>query len=188
MTKAEINSEVAISAPCDTHLMGTKAYHQLSEISRDKPGIFHAAHETDDYWIGSWVEGFGFFDVRFPKDTSRALTKEEVAHYEGRHYAINSQPSRSLRLTGSTTNPMTELPTFASAWDGIPAGMSEEDACKLYYNAGQASAQPAIAAQVEEIEGKRDEMIDYSRRLEVEIERLRRDLARESSLDKTSPL
>jgi hypothetical protein len=29
-------------------------------------------------YIGMWVTGFGFFDVRFPKETTRELTKEEI--------------------------------------------------------------------------------------------------------------
>lgn len=71
-------------------LMGTIAYHKLGEISRQIPDIFTAVAETETYWVGSWVTGFGFVSVLFPKETSRELTEEEVETYKTKKLGIGS--------------------------------------------------------------------------------------------------
>jgi hypothetical protein len=81
----------------DQYFMGTTAYHQLGDISREKEDLFHASSETDDYYIGSWITGFGFFNVCFPKETSRLLTREEQEEYGKQYIQIGSQPPISLR-------------------------------------------------------------------------------------------
>lgn len=80
------------------YLMGTEAYHLLGDIGRDEDDLFQAYGETEDYWIGAWVEGYGFFNVCFPKETSRELTDEEVEHYSKLHFRIGSQPSYQLKI------------------------------------------------------------------------------------------
>ena len=47
------------------------------DISRDDPDYFWVDDVDDENYIGRWVTGFGFFGVRFPKETSRELTDEE---------------------------------------------------------------------------------------------------------------
>jgi hypothetical protein len=79
------------------YLIGTLAYHQLGEISRE-PDLFRADGETKDYWVGMWVTGFGFFDVLFPKDTSRELTDEEKEKYNKMSVQIGSQPPLKLKV------------------------------------------------------------------------------------------
>lgn len=74
------------------HMMATKALAKLGDISRDQPNLCVVSYETDTEYIGSWVEGFGFFHVKFPKATTRPLTDEEFAKYNGRRMAINSTP------------------------------------------------------------------------------------------------
>lgn len=81
----------------DRYLIGTTAFNQLGEISRD-PDLFRAYGETNDYWIGMWVTGFGFFDVLFPKDTSRELTQEEKEKYNKISVQIGSQPPQKLMI------------------------------------------------------------------------------------------
>lgn len=81
------------------YLMGTKAYHQLGDISRDQHDLFSATGETDNYWIGMWATGFGFFHVLFPKETSRDLTKEEIEKYNKTYVQINSQPPVKLKVS-----------------------------------------------------------------------------------------
>lgn len=75
-------------------LVGTKAYHQLGDISR---GVienvkvleyFNAIKETEHYYIGTWVEGFGFFNVVYPKYTTRELTPEELEFYKTLNFGI----------------------------------------------------------------------------------------------------
>lgn len=65
----------------DNLMMGTVAWGGPKateyDISRDEPDYFAAWSETDENYVGNWITGFGFFDVRFPKDTSRPVTDEE---------------------------------------------------------------------------------------------------------------
>src|SRR4051812_48043412 len=81
-----------------TYLMGTTAYALLGDITRDKEDIFSAYDETDDYYIGSWVTGFGFFDVLFPKATSRHLTDEEKETYSKKYVQVASHPAYKLDI------------------------------------------------------------------------------------------
>lgn len=60
-------------------MMATKAYHKLGDISSDKPNFCLIFSETEDCYIGRWMEGFGFINVSFPKATTRELTPEEQA-------------------------------------------------------------------------------------------------------------
>ncbi len=62
----------------DKYMMATKAIHKIGDISRESEDICHVHKEREDHFIGSWVEGYGFIFVKFPKDTTRELTKEEV--------------------------------------------------------------------------------------------------------------
>ena len=81
------------------NMMATKAYHQMGDISRDEPQLCFIYSETKDYWVGQWCEGFGFFNVLFPKDTTRYVTKEEVEEFNGRQMYINSRPIGKLEVT-----------------------------------------------------------------------------------------
>jgi len=99
MTKEEIQSEVDKMKKIDHYFMGTKAYHQLGDLSREDDGndnLFHASGETDNYYIGMWVTGFGFFNVCFPKKTSRELTEEEIEKFSKTYIQIGSQPPIKL--------------------------------------------------------------------------------------------
>lgn len=62
-------------------MMATKATHQLGDISRDEPSLAYIDRDDGDDWIGQWVTGFGYINVRFPKDTTRELTAEERARF-----------------------------------------------------------------------------------------------------------
>ena len=100
MTKEEIAIEVAKMIPIENghYLMGTKAYHQLGDISRDEPDLFRAYDETEKFYIGMWTTGFGFFNVCFPKETSRELTPEEIEKYNKTYIQISSQPPIKLKV------------------------------------------------------------------------------------------
>ncbi len=60
------------------YMMATKAEHRLGDLSEDEPTLCFVDGEEGDYYTGSWVEGFGFFNVKFPKATTRELTEEEI--------------------------------------------------------------------------------------------------------------
>jgi hypothetical protein len=46
-----------------------------------------------------WIEGFGYFNVLFPKETSRELTKDEIEKYNNTYVQINSQPPIKLEVS-----------------------------------------------------------------------------------------
>ena len=58
--------------------MGTVAHHRLGDISRDEPDVFIARETWPEDYVGEWLTGFGFVNVRFPKATSRELTADEL--------------------------------------------------------------------------------------------------------------
>lgn len=98
-TKNQVRQIASSQTKIDNkYLIGTIAFHQLGEISRDEPDLFRAYGETKDYYVGMWVTGFGFFDVLFPKDTSRELTDEEREKYNAMHVQIGSQPPQKLNV------------------------------------------------------------------------------------------
>lgn len=111
MTREEVLAEIAKAKPMDGHydFIGILAHHQMGNLSRDfsfkdisqeltdkadiVENMFHASQETEKFYVGAWHTGFGFFNVLFPKETSRPLTENELKicpEYSGR---INSQPS-----------------------------------------------------------------------------------------------
>lgn len=79
------------------YFIGTTAFHLLGDISRQE-SLFRASGETDKYWVGMWVEGFGFFDVLFPKESSRELTESEREHYNKTYVQIGSQMPMKLNI------------------------------------------------------------------------------------------
>lgn len=89
MAKEETKLELSKSKKVELfYMMGTTAYHQLGNISRDEEDLFKVKEETDGFYIGSWVTGFGFFGVLFPKSTSRSLTEEEIEKYSNVAFGI----------------------------------------------------------------------------------------------------
>jgi len=75
-----------------SYMIGSTAYHLLGDISREEcesenfiENLLYASEETDDYYIGSWITGFGFFDVHFPKSTTRELTEKEIKKINGKY-------------------------------------------------------------------------------------------------------
>jgi hypothetical protein len=64
------------------HMIATKALHKLGDISREEGDLAIIYKEDENNYIGNWVTGFGFIDVKFPKDTTRDLTENEIEQYE----------------------------------------------------------------------------------------------------------
>lgn len=83
----------------DRFMMATKAIHKLGDISRDEPDLCIIYSEDTDNYIGNWVTGFGFVEVKFPKDTTRKLTKKEEDHYHGMPVSIGDSVS-VINITG----------------------------------------------------------------------------------------
>jgi hypothetical protein len=73
------------------YMMGTQAFHLLGDISRNEPDLCYVTKDIGDSYFGHWVEGFGFVEVRFPKETTRELTETEVVEYDGKGLVISGQ-------------------------------------------------------------------------------------------------
>jgi hypothetical protein len=84
----------------DKFMMATKAIHKLGDISNDTPDICHIHDEDENNYIGNWIYGFGFIDVKFPKETTRELTAEEIEKYHGTPWGINGAVTCALNLKG----------------------------------------------------------------------------------------
>src|SRR4030095_9111600 len=82
------------------HMMATKATHALGDISRDEPDLCVIEREEQHDYVGAWVTGFGFINVRFPKETTRDLTEAEIRLYDGKRVRIGSQPAIPIKIRG----------------------------------------------------------------------------------------
>jgi hypothetical protein len=66
-------------------MIATDAQHKLGNVSRNEPDLCVIETEDESNYYGQWVTGFGFFNVRFPKKTTRNLTAEECKQYAGQY-------------------------------------------------------------------------------------------------------
>ena len=80
------------------YMMATKAYHKLGDISSDEPDLCHIDCEDDENFYGMWVTGLGFAHVRFPKATTRELTKKEIKKYNKLSVQIGNMPPVKLKV------------------------------------------------------------------------------------------
>lgn len=78
------------------YMMATTAFHFTGEISEEEPSLCAIGGETRDddfgYYTGMWVLGYGYYNVLFPKNSTRPLTDEEVEYWSTRQVAIGHQP------------------------------------------------------------------------------------------------
>ena len=81
-----------------TYMMATKAIHKLGDISRDSEDLCIIYDEDEDNYIGEWVTGVGYIKVKFPKDSTRPLTEEEITKYNKMWVRINNQPPFKLKV------------------------------------------------------------------------------------------
>ncbi len=80
------------------YMMATTAIHQLGDISREDDDLCCITSEDDKNYYGMWITGFGFFDVKFPKETTRELTEEEIQKFNKMSVKISNQPSMALKV------------------------------------------------------------------------------------------
>lgn len=71
------------------YMMATKAIHQLGDISSDEPDLCYVYSEEGDDYVGRWATGLGFFNVKFPKATTRDLTDEEYEKFSKQHIGMS---------------------------------------------------------------------------------------------------
>jgi hypothetical protein len=75
----------------DKYMIATVALHKMGDISRPVGDICRVTTERENDYLGAWVTGYGFIGVKFPKDSTRELTKEEVKEYNQRSFQIGGQ-------------------------------------------------------------------------------------------------
>ena len=80
------------------YMMATTAIHKMGDISSDSPDLCHVTEESETDYYGMWVLGMGFVEVKFPKETTRELTKEEIIYWNSKRVQINNQPSWALKV------------------------------------------------------------------------------------------
>ena len=98
MTKAEefLGSAKDIEAK---YMVATTAIHCLGDISRElqkerEQGIASVdnfcavSKEDEDNYYGSWLTGYGFFNVKFPKESTRDCNEKELKFVKNARFAI----------------------------------------------------------------------------------------------------
>ena len=81
--------------------MATIASHQMGDLTRRPADICTVFKKTKDNYIGNWVTGFGFVEVKFPIGSTRNLTKKEIAKYDGMPMSMGDQVS-FLNISGKS--------------------------------------------------------------------------------------
>lgn len=86
------------------YMIATTAIHKLGDISRPvtdgdySDNLCTVSDEDEENYIGMWVTGFGFFGVKFPKETTRELTQEEITFFNSRYIQLASNPQQKLNI------------------------------------------------------------------------------------------
>ena len=81
------------------YMMATKALHKLGDINSDEYDLCFISSEDDENYIGNWITGLGFIGVKFPKETTRDLTQDEIKKYNSMYTRIGRQPPQKLNIT-----------------------------------------------------------------------------------------
>lgn len=70
-------------------MWATKAVHMLGDISRDQRDYCVVGlNPVDGNYIGNWITGFGFVEVKFPVETTYCLTRSEMATFKKKRFGI----------------------------------------------------------------------------------------------------
>ncbi|MNH75592.1 hypothetical protein D3C73_278360 [compost metagenome] len=70
---------------------GSQALHLLGDIGRAEDDLISVRAEDEHFYIGNFCEGFGFYDVHFPKENVRPMTREEVDKLNRTYYTISGK-------------------------------------------------------------------------------------------------
>lgn len=81
------------------YMMATKAHHiAIKNDSSEKPDLCVISREDKMNYYGSWVQGVGFFNVRFPKKTTRELNKKEIKYYSTKITMLSGVPMLEFKI------------------------------------------------------------------------------------------
>ena len=84
--------------PVIDRYIATTAIHKLGTLSRKDGDLCRVTKESDTDYYGMWVTGMGFFNVRFPKETTRELTKEEIEKWNSTYIQLSDYPPYKLNV------------------------------------------------------------------------------------------
>lgn len=72
-----------------TIMLATKAHHLLGDVSRTpEDWCCVQPQPVDGAFVGNWITGIGLINVRFPVETTRALTQEERERFDKLEFAL----------------------------------------------------------------------------------------------------
>jgi hypothetical protein len=80
-------------------MMATTAVHCIGDVSRKEPSICCIIEEDAENYYGAFVIGYGLIDVKFPKVTTRELTREEQKRWDGACISVNGHPHYTIDLS-----------------------------------------------------------------------------------------
>lgn len=70
---------------------GSDALHLMGNIGRQEDDLINVIAEDENYYVGTFCEGFGFFDVHFLKENVRPMNEEEVEKLNRTYHTINGR-------------------------------------------------------------------------------------------------
>ena len=89
----------------DKYMIATTAIHKLGDLSREldiegqlMENLCRVSEEDNENYYGMWTTGFGFFGVKFPKESTRELSQEEIDFFNTKSVRISSQPPVKLKV------------------------------------------------------------------------------------------
>lgn len=82
-------STIKIEYKHPRYMIGKTAIHLTGDISRPRGDLCIIHGRVGRDYIGQWVTGLGFVEVRFPMNTTRRLTPREKKRWNGRRIGIN---------------------------------------------------------------------------------------------------
>ena len=72
-------------------MWGTKANHQLGDISREMGDFCVVSYKpVDGSYVGNWITGIGFVGVKFPVFSTSTLTRKQRYTFNKSSFYIGS--------------------------------------------------------------------------------------------------
>jgi len=82
----------------DKYMMATTAIHKLGDLSRNPSDLCRVSKESVTDYYGMWITGMSVFNIRFPKETTRELTKEEIEKYNNTYIQLSNYTPQKLKV------------------------------------------------------------------------------------------
>lgn len=86
-------------------MIATVAHHNIGDVSREfiDGDIDNLCYITKkdpkgEFYVGNWITGHGLINVRFPVDTTRELTNDEVNKFHGKRLSMGGMALAPLKI------------------------------------------------------------------------------------------